>query len=265
LLGVRAMITVGFNRAGDTGFHGPGRAVDFSGAIMDHVIPMKDPDNPTITDLTDPHVSAKIKPPWTNVTMAGPTPTTVTGFERDCVAEIDLIVEFHWGGVKLLVDTGTPAGNVRRNEDGKRYQRLGFTTPSEKLLYRLSTLPAVADRNAKHTLTDAHYTVAGTVFHAAYQFFATEFSHRDSLLGPLPPPPAPPASAPPALANAALDDANGAGAAPTEPGTIAGFVLHPDYPEPDTISGTKNPRRETHRNHIHANLGARVGQADSES
>lgn len=47
--------------------------------------------------------------------------------------------------------------------------------------------------------------------------------------------------------------------------TIAGFVLHPDYPEPDTIGGTKNPRRETHRNHIHANLGARVGQADSES
>jgi hypothetical protein len=263
-LGVRTMITVGFNRAGDTKFHGPGRAVDFSGAIMDHVIPMRDPNNPTITDLTDPHVSAKVPTLWKNVTVGS---STITAFQRGCVAEIDFIVEFHWGGPKLLVDTGTPAGTVRRSEDHKRYQHLSQPTLTEKLLYRLSALPAAADRSSQHVLTDAHYTLGGTVFRAAYQFFATEFSHRDALLGPLPTLPVPPPS--PALAtaiaNAALDDANGAGAAPTEPGTITGFVLHPDYPDPDTISGSTAPRRETHRNHIHANLGNRVNQPDSES
>ena len=264
-LGVRTMITVGFNRRGDTKFHGPGRGVDFSGAIMDHVIPLKDPNHPAITDLTDPHVSAKIRPPWKNVTVSG---TTVTAFERGCIAEVDFIVEFHWGGVQLLVDTGAPAGIVRRNEDGRLYQHLRAPTQPEKLLYRLSSLPAVAERSARHTQTDAHYTLASTVFRAAYRFFATEFSHRDALLGPLPVPP--PGTPPPvlaALANAALDDTNGPGAAPIEPGTITGFVLHPDYPEPDTLPGStsRGVRRETHRNHIHANLGNRVGQPDSES
>jgi len=158
---------------------------------------------------------------------------------------------------------------VRRNEDGKLYQNPRAPTQPEKLLYRLSTLPgAPPQRSARHALTDAHYTLAGTVFGAAYRFFASEFSHRDALLGPLPPPP-PGGSAAviTALTNAALDDTNGPGAAPIEPGTIGGFVLHPDYPEPDRPAGggSRGPRRETHRNHIHANLGNRVGQPDSES
>ncbi len=265
-LGVRTMITVGFNRAGDTKFHGPGRAVDFSGAIMDHVIPLKDPNHPAITDLTDPHVTAKIKPPWVNVTVGG---STITAFQRECASEVDFIVEFHWGGVQLLVDTGTAAGVVRRNEDGKLYQHSRAPNQTEKLLYRLSTLPAAAERNARHTLTDAHYTLAGTVFRAAYEFFATEFSHRDALLGPLPVPLPPPGSSQAAtrLNDAATDDANGQGAAPIEPGAFTGFVLHPDYPEPDTLPGStsRGVRRETHRNHIHANLGNRVNQPDSES
>jgi len=277
-LGVRTMITVGFNRTGDTKYHGPGRAVDFSGAMIGHVIPLKDPNHPTITDLTDPHVSAKVKPPWENVSIhvrdrvTGALSTiTVTGFKRDCIAGVDLIVEFHWGSVKLLVDTQTPAGIVRRNEDHKEYQHLRQLTLPEKLLYRLSTLPAVADRSPRHVLTDAHYTLAATVFHAAYQFFAREFSHRDAFLGPLPvlpltPPPSSPAGILAlAITNAALDDANGPGAVPIVPGPITGFILHPDYPEPDSLSGSSGPRRETHRNHIHANLGHRVGQPDSES
>jgi hypothetical protein len=263
-LGVRTMITVGFNRAGDTKFHGPGRAVDFSGAIMDHVVPLKDPNNPAIIDPTDPHVSSKIQALWTNVTVSG---ATITAFQRGCVAAIDFIVEFHWGGVKLLVDTQAPAGIVRRTEDHKQYQHLRQPTLPEKLLYRLSALPAVADRSPPHVLTDAHYTLAGTLFHAAYQFFASEFSHRDAFLGPLAvriaTAPSPQVAQP--FVTAALDDAGGLGAAPTEPGTITGFVLHPDYPDPDTIGSSNAPRRETHRNHIHANLGHRVGQPDSES
>lgn len=230
-LGVRTMITVGFNRRGDTKFHGPGRGIDFSGAIMAHVIPLKDPNHPTVTDLTDPHVTTKLKPPWKNVTAGG---ATVTAFERDCVAEVDFIVEFHWGGVQLLVATGAPAGIVRRNEDGRLYQNPRAPTQPEKLLYRMSILPgAPPERSARHALTDAHYTLAGTVFRAAYQFFAREFSHRDALLGPLAGRRAPPGAAAAAafagvLSDAALDDANGSGAAPTEPGAIDGFVLHPD-------------------------------------
>lgn len=269
-LGVRMMITVGFNRGGDTKFHGPGRAIDFSGVTMAHVIPLKDPDNPAITDPTDPHVSARVKPAWQDVTVIiDGAPTNATVFQRGCVAGVDFIVDFHWGGVQLLVDTQTPAGIVRRREDARPYQHIAAPTRREKLLYRLSALPgAPPQRSAPHALTDAHYTLAGTVFRAAYQFFATEFSHRDARLGPLPiPTPRTPRAVLAALTAAALDDANGPDAAPIEPGAIAGFVLHPDYPEPDARNsdGSLNPRRQTHRNHIHANLGNRVGDPDSES
>lgn len=281
-MGVRMMITVGFNRGGDRKFHGPGRAVDFSGVTMAHVIPLQDPDNAANTDPTDPHVAARQgKPPWVDVpiTDKGVT-TTHTVFQRGCVAEIDLIVDFHWGGPQLLVDTGGGA-TVRRSEDAKTYQHAGSPRSPEALLYRLSTLPLAAERSAAHVLTDAHYTLAGTVFLAAYQFFATEFSHRDSFLGPLPIPTVGTSALVRAqLAAAALDDTSAPGAAPVVtgaapivPGAIAGFVLHPDYPDPDSRNppdannptGSLNPKRQTHRNHIHANVGARIGSPDSES
>jgi hypothetical protein len=259
-LGVRTMITVGFGRAGETRFHGTGRAVDFSGAIMAHVIPLKDPENPANTDLTDPHVSAKIKPPWENVSTQAKNPNTgqmetvtVTGFKRDCIAEQDLIIEYHWGSVQLLVDTGS--GVVRRNEDHNVYQNPRAPTAPEKLLYRLSTLPASNERGSRHVLTDAHYTLAGRVFLAIYQFFANEFSHGDGLLGPIANRAAAGGVTAALLRQAGLDDTNAPGATSIEPGTTGGFLLHPDNPEPDVIGTNTGKRREAHRNHIHANVG----------
>jgi hypothetical protein len=195
----------------------------------------------------------------------GAGPVNLSVFEKTCVAERDFVVLYHWGMVQMLVNT--PAGQVRRNEDNGIYQNAFAPNPAitESLAYRLSVLPgAPPQRHANHVLTDQHYVLAGNLFRLTYQFFAREFAHRDAFLGPLnarPPPPVAIAVLGPRLTQPGLDDAGAVGAAPIEPGTVEGFVLHPDYPEPDG----GRPRRQTHNNHIHANVGeTRLNQPDFE-
>src|SRR5690606_23374697 len=102
------------------------------------------------------------------------------------------------------------------------------TSSLERLLYRLSDLPAEADRHKNHKMTDKHYELARDLFATSYALFAREFAHRDNLLGPAVAHSALSAD-PTRLAQAIADDGSAIAAVP---GTVQGFVLHPDYPAP---------------------------------
>lgn len=243
---LKAVLTSGFGRAADDA-HGNGRAIDFAGLTMTEPTGLADPIFHEHLDFFDPNCTKKIKGQgWETVTVSGGT--KVTGHERVCTAEKDFVVFYHWGLVKLLVETA--AGRVRRAEDKKPY-RNEFdpkTSSLERLLYRLSDLPAEADRHKNHKMTDKHYELARDLFATSYALFAREFAHRDNLLGPAVTHSALSAD-PTRLAQAIADDGSAIAAVP---GTVQGFVLHPDYPAPDG----GGPKRQAHANHIHANFGA---------
>ena len=148
----------------------------------------------------------------------------------------------------MLVDVTT---NRRRNEDGRSYRNDFNPVPAlDRLLYRLSELPAVADRNASHVLTDAHYQRAEAIFDDIYDFLVLEYSHRDAMLGPITVSPTDSQTVKDQKNLALADDAGGA---PGTLGQVSGFVIHPDYPEPN--SGGNRNGRQAHDNHFHFNLG----------
>jgi hypothetical protein len=247
---LKAVLTSGFGRAADDA-HGNGRAIDFGGLTMTEVPGLADPAFPDHIDFFDPNCTKKTKGKgWETVTLS--SGTKVTGHERTCVAEKDFVVFYHWGLVKLLVDTS--AGRVRRAEDKKSYRNDFDATSAtfERLAYRLSDLPAEADRSKNHKLTDKHYELARDLFSVSYAFFAREFAHHDNLIGPPSTHPALKGPAPKVVALLAQVTAEDAATAAIVPGTVAGFVLHPDYPLPDG----GGPKRQSHANHIHANFGS---------
>lgn len=251
---LKVALTSGFGRAADDS-HGQGRAIDFAGFMLDVPPGLTDPANPRIADGLDPNCTKKTEPAWKGVSING---RTVTVFEKECVAERDFIVLYHWGLVQLVVETAT--GPVRRKEDRGQYRNDfdPLTANRERLLYRLSVRPTAAERGGSHVLTDLHYDLARDLFAGAYVFFVQEFSHRDTFLGPVNTHPnltegsdssGAPRNLTPLGRLAAADDAGGI---PLEPGRTQGGILHPDYPAPDG----SGPRRQAHANHIHANLGA---------
>ena len=261
---LKVVLTAGFNRGRDDS-HGQGRAIDFSGVMAADLPGLVDPKFPQIDEPRDPNCIKKSAPDWQTVSFQG---TNYTAFEKSCVAEVDFVVQYHWGMVKLLVDT--PTGRIRRAENAAQYKN-GFAPNSatEELVFRLADLPAVADRHPNHTLTDAHYERARDIFGAVYAFFAQEFAHRETYLGP---------TSAYTIAQDVIDqaDVDDAGGAPTLPGPVQGNVIHPDYPAPDVITPdplfpndrSKDkvvPKRQTHINHVHANLGGvRPGNTDFE-
>lgn len=204
--GIRMVYSNGVLRYKDgklkTDAHGRGRGFDLGGFSTVH---------PDIEEPSDPN-------------------SLVTSTTRTPVAEVDFIVFFHWGIVKMLVDVTT---NRRRSEDGASYRNDRDAVPTgDRLLYRLGELPAAADRHSSHVLTDAHYQRAGTLFQEVYTFLAGEYSFREVALGP----------------NAPVD---------SDPvpaiGSFSGFLLHPDLPNPNS-PGAKDGR-QAHVNHFHFNLG----------
>lgn len=254
---LKVVLTSGFGRAKDDA-HGNGRAIDFAGLMTVDVPGLVDPKFQEVSDARDPHCIKKAGPHWKTITLRGGQ--KVTAHEKVCVAEQDFIVLYHWGMVKLLVDT--PTGRVRRAENGATYKNsfVSANTATEELVFRLADLPAAADRHPHHVLTNKHYKIARTLFGAVYAFFAQEFAHRETYLGPTSTIPGStiPGTTTTSRSQAQQDDA---GVAPTVPGPVQGFVLHPDYPAPDTGA----PKRQSHANHVHANLGGvRPGSTDFE-
>lgn len=243
---LQVVLTSGFGRAKDDA-HGNGRAVDFAGLMTATTPGLVDPKFPTVNDPLDPHCVKKTKPDWQTVTLSSGGKATV--HEKACVAEQDFIVLYHWGMVKLLVDT--PSGRIRRAEDAGQYKNaFRPNTETEELVFRLADLPTQGDRHPTHVLTDSHYELARDLFGAVYAFFAQEFAHRETFLGPTSEIPTTPTAirGVTVQSRAQLDDAGGA---PLVPGPVQGFVLHPDYPAPDG----PGPKRQSHANHVHANLG----------
>lgn len=229
--GVRAVYSNGILRYSGgklkTDAHGRGRAFDLGGLSLAH---------PNIADPTDPN------------SLVSRSPTT-----KVPVAEEDFVIFFHWGLVRMLVDVTTP--NRRRAEDGRTYRNDFDATPTgDRLLYRLSELPAVADRNAGHVMTDAHYERARDLFQDVYDFLSVEYSFRDVFLGPIVILPTDSLIVQDQKRQALADDG---GAAGSDLGSVAGFVIHPDYPDPNS-PGSRNGR-QAHINHYHFNLGRNSG------
>ena len=257
---VRLVFTSGFNREGKDAYHGNGRAIDLSGVSKEELPGLGDPEYVKHVDFFDPNCVKKTGDAWKIATLSNGD--KVKAHERACAAERDFIVLYHWGSVKLLVETAS--GRSRQKETGGDYRDVfrPATSAMDRLLYRLSDIPAEADRHPNHILTDRHYEIGRDLFGLTYRFFAQEFSHRDVFLGPL-------------AKRDDIEEARGQGvdddrgAAPVIPGASGGYVLHPDYPAPDAkaipettdsqgkdVPGKKGkPKRQRHADHLHANLG----------
>lgn len=170
--------------------------------------------------------------------------------------DVDLVVYYHWGNrVRMQVDTTTPKPTdteitgtnpktYRRKEDHDVYRVPSDPPTKDALLYRLDPEPLPAERDiATAALPQSHFTKAKNVFLAVYQFATTQYSSRDAYLGPT--------SALPVTVGSTCDANDGT--VPGSPGLIAGYVIHPDYPNPG--EETKGTGRAAHQHHIHMQLG----------
>ena len=216
------IFTSGFQRSYDWKYHGPGRAMDFSGVLSEHIITLRD--QPPISE-DEKKKKSKVKS-MALYDVTDPRWAVVNSDTQPYVETKDFFVKNHWGVLRKLAADWNPVtsswdirnnpfyedepepkkqGVLRKNENFEEIKSEELKNDSLKLAVVIpeppvSIKPRIIDRRLMFALAEcptaaqlgptvlqdspAHYRLAGIFFASVYYYFVLDFTSFSSFLGP---------------------------------------------------------------------------------